>query len=794
MKRKRTKKNLQLTTSTRSNSLNSGFDGGSTNGSATEGSVDQHSVSVANQASADGHVNLAQSYVNFPLFISSEQVNNASLTLANASNNNSSSNNGSSNKGSTRLTSKDFLQRLNPTRWTRWTQNSSTQNTTTPSAPTTSTTTKDLSTQSKSSNLNKEKIKSWIKSQAKLFDDKYFLKVDEVIPDQNFSRNVLDDLTESISSLAVDKTKALLTIKKILLETDLSSFELIHSGLVKKLLCFLVGADFSEDVRDQNLRTFLNVFFGAPLNDVIESIDEQKVDPKPLSILISKLNACVSQLEQFPLRVHDYANSSSNSRGGSHAIKFLSTHHVKVSLSRHSSCSNIKKYKGPLIKLDPFTPVQSVERFLLARGYGKIKDVDDDQSDDDVSDEDLIDNIANFGSSSQAQGRHRLQLLINDQVLPYNYSIFQAIKQFVTSDHQDTDSDDPQLSASKSLATNTFNIQYRLATDTNAVSTTSANATSSSSSSSKSSRKTKSSKSTSKKKDEIWLEGKTSKAISPLESYLKSSLSFSNPITDQSIEVLALLRVLYGIVRFWGYLYKVPHAYNPAIPLKEFINYKLTVKANRQLQDPVVIMTGTLPSWLSEIANACPFIFPFDTRYLLFYVVCFDRERALQRLLENTPDFSSLDSRERSIVPRLEKRKRIVSRTDIFKSAEALFNDLSGSKSLLEIQYENEVGTGLGPTLEFYALVSKEFQRSDFDMWRGEVLSNCEFKQDNSEALGYVFSSNGLFPAPIGKSTKPTAVNKLKQRFKLLGKFMAKALMDSRMVSSSGLLVNFNEV
>lgn len=37
--------------------------------------------------------------------------------------------------------------------------------------------------------------------------------------------------------------------------------------------------------------------------------------------------------------------------------------------------------------------------------------------------------------------------------------------------------------------------------------------------------------------------------------------------------------------------------------------------------------------------------------------------------------------------------------------------DLAGSKALLEVQYENEVGTGLGPTLEFYALVSKELQK-----------------------------------------------------------------------------------
>jgi E3 ubiquitin-protein ligase TRIP12 len=36
----------------------------------------------------------------------------------------------------------------------------------------------------------------------------------------------------------------------------------------------------------------------------------------------------------------------------------------------------------------------------------------------------------------------------------------------------------------------------------------------------------------------------------------------------------------------------------------EFLSSKLTAKANRQLQDPLVIMTGNLPNWLAEIANA----------------------------------------------------------------------------------------------------------------------------------------------------------------------------------------------
>lgn len=54
--------------------------------------------------------------------------------------------------------------------------------------------------------------------------------------------------------------------------------------------------------------------------------------------------------------------------------------------------------------------------------------------------------------------------------------------------------------------------------------------------------------------------------------------------------------------------------------------------------------------------------------------------------------------------------------------------DLAGSRAILEVQYDSEVGTGLGPTLEFYALVSKELQRSDLDLWRGEAAPISEPK------------------------------------------------------------------
>lgn len=89
--------------------------------------------------------------------------------------------------------------------------------------------------------------------------------------------------------------------------------------------------------------------------------------------------------------------------------------------------------------------------------------------------------------------------------------------------------------------------------------------------------------------------------------------------------------------------------------------------------------------------------------------------------------------------------------------------------------YEFQVGTGLGPTLEFYALVSQELQRADLELW---------INPNSSKEQVYVFSPVGLFPAPLGRTTKVSQLVKIKGKFRFLGKLMAKAVMDSRLVKN----------
>lgn len=52
-----------------------------------------------------------------------------------------------------------------------------------------------------------------------------------------------------------------------------------------------------------------------------------------------------------------------------------------------------------------------------------------------------------------------------------------------------------------------------------------------------------------------------------------------------------------------------------------------------------------------------------------------------------------------------------------------------------------------------------------------------------------MFSTKGLFAVPFGRTTKPAHIAKIKMKFRFLGKLMAKAIMDFRLVTATYLFV-----
>jgi E3 ubiquitin-protein ligase TRIP12 len=108
--------------------------------------------------------------------------------------------------------------------------------------------------------------------------------------------------------------------------------------------------------------------------------------------------------------------------------------------------------------------------------------------------------------------------------------------------------------------------------------------------------------------------------------------------------------------------------------------------------------------------------------------------------------------------------------------------------TLTQVEYFGEVGTGLGPTLEFYALVSHELRKAELNLWHHEEVP----KEATVEAPGaetersrekLVHAPCGLFPRPVAQAADGAGVPKRTlQLFTFMGRFIAKAMLDSRLV------------
>ncbi|KAM6414618.1 E3 ubiquitin-protein ligase TRIP12 isoform 3-T4 [Rhynochetos jubatus] len=630
---------------------------------------------------------------------------------------------------------------------------------------------------------NREKIKGWIKEQAHKFVERYFSS--ENMDGSNPALNVLQRLctaTEQLNLQVDGGTECLVEIRSIVSESDVSSFEIQHSGFVKQLLLYLTSKSEKDAVsRDIRLKRFLHVFFSSPLPGEEPLGRLEPLENAPLLALVHKMNNCLSQMEQFPVKVHDFPSgngtgSSFSLNRGSQALKFFNTHQLKCQLQRHPDCANVKQWKGGPVKIDPLALVQAIERYLVVRGYGRVRE-DDEDSDDDGSDEEIDESLAaQFLNSGNV--RHRLQFYIGDHLLPYNMTVYQAVRQYSLQAEEERESTDDESNplGRAGIWTKTHTIWYKPVREDedgnkDCVGGKRGRAQTA---------PTKTSPRNSKKHDELWHDGVCPSVLNPLEVYLISTPPENITFEDPSLDVILLLRVLHAVSRYWYYLYDNAIC-KEIIPTSEFINSKLTAKANRQLQDPLVIMTGNIPTWLTELGKTCPFFFPFDTRQMLFYVTAFDRDRAMQRLLDTNPEINQSDSQDSRVAPRLDRKKRTVNRDELLKQAESVMQDLGSSRAMLEIQYENEVGTGLGPTLEFYALVSQELQRADLGLWRGEEVTLANPK-GSQEGTKYIHNLQGLFALPFGRTAKPAYIAKVKMKFRFLGKLMAKAIMDFRLV------------
>ncbi|KAF0309964.1 E3 ubiquitin-protein ligase TRIP12 [Amphibalanus amphitrite] len=622
-----------------------------------------------------------------------------------------------------------------------------------------------------------ERARSWLRRQARLFLERHLATA------AGGHCAALALLESALRQLAAAPDRGLADplrqLAALLLAADLSPFELLQAGLVPRLTELLTAGP--AGARRHRLRAFLHALAGAPAADRPQQAWVPSAEKAaPLAALVTKLNACVAQQEQLPVKSYDVTDGVS----GHGALRYFTEHQLKVELRRAPDGGALRQWRHGPVKVDPLAPLQAIERYLVIRGYGRSSSRTGRWSDDSGSDEDVEDALV--AASLSHSGTHRLQFLMGGRPLPYDITVFQAVEQYGPRSQDD----DGDVSASQ-LFQKTHTIYYRQAP-----------ISSSSGGNSSSSRRQETRPASGG--ESLWATGSAPVPDCPLVTGLKPQLPESVTVADPSLATVNLLRLLHCLSRHYGGLYQLV-ASPPLLGDQVFVNAQLTAKAERQLFDPLILMAGSTPPWILQLGLTCgrcsvsPFLFPFAVRRQLFFSATFERDRALSRLLEVVPSAAGSGS-ERRLAPRLERRRRTVSRRQPARQAETLLSELAGSPALLELQYRDEPGSGLGPTLEFYAQVCSDVQRVELGLWRRDQrTAHTAESSGRSEgapvpapatAAGpagpeYVFAPHGLYPAPIGRTEKNTSVTRLRTKFTFLGRLMAKALADGRLLDMS---------
>ncbi|XP_052854486.1 E3 ubiquitin-protein ligase Ufd4 [Drosophila gunungcola] len=229
-----------------------------------------------------------------------------------------------------------------------------------------------------------------------------------------------------------------------------------------------------------------------------------------------------------------------------------------------------------------------------------------------------------------------------------------------------------------------------------------------------------------------------------------------------------------------------------------FISKKITNKLQQQIQDPLVLSSNALPNWCENLNQSCPFLFPFETRQLYFNctsfgasrsIVCLQSQRDVTVERQRIPIMSPRRDDHEFRIGRLKhERVKVPRNENLLQWAMQVMKTHCNRKSVLEVEFLDEEGTGLGPTLEFYALVAAEIQRADLCMWLcdddlGEDIENSSANTEgNSKPVGYYVNrrEHGIFPAPLPQNTE--TCEKVLKYFWFFGVFVAKVLQDMRLV------------
>ncbi|EGD80892.1 hypothetical protein PTSG_11742 [Salpingoeca rosetta] len=203
---------------------------------------------------------------------------------------------------------------------------------------------------------------------------------------------------------------------------------------------------------------------------------------------------------------------------------------------------------------------------------------------------------------------------------------------------------------------------------------------------------------------------------------------------EEVADLLRILRVLHILatdgVRWIGAYAAAAIAISPAA----FINRRLAAKIMREVANTQALTSGTFPDWVTDAMSCCPFVLSYDQRVRFFRYTAFGCALGLRYL---TGDAGEGDNQP------LAQSKVQVSRKHLLASTAHIMHLYATHPTELSVSFVGEVGTGIGPTLEYYARTCEQFQRRDLNLWRDSSSSSSSSSNSSSSTTTTTTGSSG---------------------------------------------------
>ncbi|KAK9127246.1 hypothetical protein Syun_016043 [Stephania yunnanensis] len=567
---------------------------------------------------------------------------------------------------------------------------------------------------------------------------------------RSLSQKLTDTLNTSMNNVISDQKEKQLSqiLGQIMVQLNeyksMSTFEFVESGLVQAFLNYLLNGQYLDGkfgVGDLSnhfhviIKRF-EVFAKCSLPNAGQNWENQ-----PLALLIQRLLSSLHSLENNPVIVNDAPETKKTYAAIPTGRNTLLPCFL-LCFVREEGETTLREYGGDTVTAEPFSSLGDIEKYL----WPKISD--------------------NCVESSSGSTEHqKLRLCFDGQQLNTSMTLYQSIIQL-------------QMKAGADVIKGPrfWNKIYKITYGAHV--------------------------------EPVLSNGGDSHlgSIHDIErsypeQFLLNEMGFSGMISEFHCDfedsskicgVLSLLKLLESLNRFAFHLMSQAQCRAFAgdktvtlndlrnsiypVPQIEFVSHKLTSKLQQQMKDPLAVFIGCIPSWCDQLLAVAPFLFSFETRCQYFHMHAYSSSLATITSLA-TPNYRTLSS--------LPKRRSQITRGRILDSAVKLFDHQGITDAILEVVYFGEVGTGLGPTMEFYTLISHEFQKVGLGMWRSDLSFSTlgsDLKVDNSES---VLAPHGHFPRPWAirmSATDEARFSEVIKKYTLLGKVVAKALQDRRVL------------